>query len=463
MALYTPPPAARPFSLDKANILTSWWITLLCAVIIVLRLIGRYVRVEKLFREDWVAATALIPLFLRMAFVHPILIYGTNNVLVDEGLVLSDDEIQRRSVASRLVLVSRILHPAILWLLKVVTLEFFDRLVGFSGRNRYTTLLRFMRISLAATFLAIVIADLAECQPFPHYWQVVPDPGGRCRQGYAYLLTVTACNAFTDLLLVVFPVPIVVKSRLSVSRKTMLVLLFCLHLFTVLVAIYKVPSILREDGYQGTRTMWASAETLMATFAANALTIGTFVRDTGVKKKKYRYKPNESEPRSITTRRDSRVVGKKVSWDEPDGNSDGEREPGSGGSGKGVGITIKRAVTPHSRQTSDSKGSVAVEDREVGIPRTESLDSLIPRSRTNAASPDGGVIKTTTIEVTVSPAAEAGGGNLRAGMNGLLLRPVDGVVTASARGRGRGTTVVLQELDGLPDSNSKQGGSRSGA
>ncbi|KAJ4291273.1 hypothetical protein N0V88_006275 [Collariella sp. IMI 366227] len=237
-----------------ANVLTSWWITLLCGVIIVLRLVGRFVRVEKLFKEDWVAAAALIPL---------------------------------------------------LWLLKVVTLEFFDRLVGFSGRNRYTALLRFMRISLGATFLAIIIADLAECRPFPHYFQVSPDSGGQCRQGYAHLLTVTTGNAFTDLLLVVFPVPIVLKSRLSKSRKFMLVLLFCLHLFTVVVAVYKVPAILKEDGYQGTRTMWASAEILMATFAANALTIGTFVRDTGVKKKKFK------------------VVGKKGSWDD-EVESDGE-------------------------------------------------------------------------------------------------------------------------------------------
>ncbi len=80
----------------------------MCAIIIVFRLIGRYVRVEALFGEDKVAAAALVPLFLRMAFVHPILLYGTNNVLVDG---LSEEEMQRREIGSRLVLVSRVLHP----------------------------------------------------------------------------------------------------------------------------------------------------------------------------------------------------------------------------------------------------------------------------------------------------------------------------------------------------------------
>jgi hypothetical protein len=84
----------------------------MCAVVIILRLIGRYIRVEQLFAEDKAAALVLIPLFLRMAFVHPVLLFGTNNVLVDDTHQLSDVDIYHRAIASRLVLVSRILHPA---------------------------------------------------------------------------------------------------------------------------------------------------------------------------------------------------------------------------------------------------------------------------------------------------------------------------------------------------------------
>ncbi|KAK4150245.1 general amino-acid permease [Chaetomidium leptoderma] len=413
MGLYSSPPPARPFGEDKATLLTSWWITAMCAIIIVLRLIGRYIRVEELFREDIVAAFTLIPLFLRMAFIHPTLLYGTNNVLIDSNLQLSDIEIQHRSIASRLVLVGRILHPAILWLLKAVTVMFFDKLVGQSGKNRYTLLLRFMRASLAFTFFAVVVADLAECQPFTHYWQVLPDPGGRCRQGYAHLVTLTVCNVFTDLLLVVFPVPIVVKSRLSAGRKTLLVMLFCLHLFTVLVALYRVPGILREGGYQATRTMWASAEILMATFAANALTLGSFVRDTGAKKKKFRYQPSESELRS--GRRDSRVV-KKVSWNDPD--SEGEGKP----AGRGTPKTHGAGDSQGSADISESKAPTA-EHREGDLPRTESLDSLIPRSRFNTSTPDSArVFKTTTIEVTVSSALNADKQTAEE-MNGLRSTP----------------------------------------
>jgi hypothetical protein len=300
------------------------------------------------------------------------------------------------------------------------------------------------------TFAAVCIAALAECQPFSHYWQVVPDPGAQCRQGYAYLVTLTVCNVFTDLLLVVFPVPIVAQSRLSLGRKTLLVMLFCLHLFTVVVAVYRVPTILREDGYQATRTMWASAEILMATFAANALALGTFVRDTGVKKKRFRYRqPEEEELR--TGRRDSKVGGKKVSWNDPDSDVDGDV----------AGDDRQRRGSPMgSKNGSAGSGEVGEVNKagEGAIARTESLDSLIPRSRLHTSTPDGGrVIRTTTIEVSVSLATDSGNQNAR-GVDGMMLRPADGLVTASARGRTRGSAIPIRDLRSLPDPDVGQGG-----
>ncbi|KAK4101140.1 hypothetical protein N658DRAFT_486193 [Parathielavia hyrcaniae] len=457
MGLYSSPPPARPFSEDKATLLTSWWITAMCAVVIILRLIGRYIRVEMLFVEDRIAALALIPLLLRMAFVHPILVYGTNNVLLDDPLQLSSTKIDHRSIASRLVLVSRILHPAVLWVLKVVTLEFFNRLFGHTGKRRYTLLLRLSRAFLAATFLAIIIADLAECQPVARYWQVVPDPGGSCRQGYAHLLASTACNVATDLLLVALPVPIVVRSRLSPGRKALLVLLFGLHLLTVAVAVYRVPDILREGGYQPTRTMWASAEILVATFAANALTIGTFVRDTGAKKKKFRYQ-RQSDSGLRSAKRESRTgtaAGRKVSWNDPDSDGEGEGE-GEGAAadqrlrkGGGTQEGSKHGVIVTNINSDAGRPQPQTDRRGGSISRTESQDSLIPRGRYNTpATEEGGVMKTTTVNITVSQVAEPGY-SCTAEAAGLMLRPADGVVTASARGRARGATIPLRELEPL--------------
>ncbi|KAK3292257.1 uncharacterized protein B0H64DRAFT_329361 [Chaetomium fimeti] len=287
MALYSEPPPLRPFGEVKPTLLVCWWITSFCAVIIALRVIGRFIRSEKLFSEDKTAALALVPLFLRMGCVHVILIYGTNNARL-EGAGLSDDELHNRSIASGLVLLSRVFYAATLWILKYAILEFFRRL-NITWRRTYDLALMFIRGLLITTFIAVVISDLAECQPFDHYWRVLPDPGGQCRQGYAQLLTMAVCNVVTDLSLVMFPVPVILSSSMSAKRKFQLVLLFSLSIAPVIVTIYRVPQIINEQGSQQTRSLYASIELLFATAAANTLVLGSFVRDRGVKKRRFKY------------------------------------------------------------------------------------------------------------------------------------------------------------------------------
>ena len=70
------------------------------------RLAGRYVRAEKLFREDKIIAWSIIPLLVRMAMVHMILIWGTNNAITAG---LTDIQLRNRERGSKLVLVSRIM------------------------------------------------------------------------------------------------------------------------------------------------------------------------------------------------------------------------------------------------------------------------------------------------------------------------------------------------------------------
>ena len=175
-----------------------------------------------------------------------------------------------------------------LWILKYAILEFFKRL-NVNWRRTYDLALIFLRGLLITTFAAVVISGLAECQPFSHYWQVFPDPGGRCRQGYAQLLTMAVCNVVTDLTLVLFPVPVILSSSMRPKLKLQLVLLFSLSLAPVVITIYRVPYIIRDGGSQQTRSLYASIELLFATAAANALVLGSFVRDRGVKKRRYKY------------------------------------------------------------------------------------------------------------------------------------------------------------------------------
>ncbi|KAI0184275.1 hypothetical protein EV127DRAFT_240067 [Xylaria flabelliformis] len=286
MTLYSSPPPLHSADDDKPTLLVCWWITLFCSTIIFLRVGGRFIRSEKLFREDRTVMLAVIPLFLRMGFLHLVLLWGTNNARF--VWPLTKTELSHKSIASGLVIGSRILYAATLWILKLAILDFFKRLTATFWRRTHDVTLNIIRCILVVTFIAVFIANLAECQPFNHYWQVLPDPGGQCRQGYVQIITMSTANIMTDLVLVIFPVPIILTSHMGPKKKFQLTLLFGLSLGPIGTTIYRVIYVFRTHGSQQTRSLLASVELLFATTAANALVLGSFVRDRGTKKPKYR-------------------------------------------------------------------------------------------------------------------------------------------------------------------------------
>lgn len=176
-----------------------------------------------------------------------------------------------------------------IWIAKLTISEFLKRLYTNVWKRSYEIGLQAIRWFLLVTFVAVVIATLAECQPFDHYWQVVPEPGARCRQGYVQLVTMGVADIITDLVLVCFPTPIVIMSNMRVKRKLSLVLLFGLSLILVAITLYRVYGTIQRHSNQQFRSLMASLEILAAAAIANALVLGSFVRDRGVKKQRYRF------------------------------------------------------------------------------------------------------------------------------------------------------------------------------
>ncbi|PYH49715.1 putative integral membrane protein Pth11-like [Aspergillus saccharolyticus JOP 1030-1] len=281
----TAPPNPRTKLDNNATLLVSWWATGFSLAIIVTRVFGRYVRTERFFMEDKVMLAGVIPLLIRMACVHVILIWGTNNV---KTAGLSAENINHRVVGSKLVLVARIFYAVFIWTAKFTVCEFLKRVSGMIWRRSLDIFRKSLYYFLASTLLAVVIATLAECTPFAHYWQVIPDPGPKCRLGYANLIVMGTCDVITDLLLVAFPIPFIMMTHMPLKRKAALVVLFALSLILVAITLYRVPSVIWHDGEQQYRSLLASLEILVATAVSNAVVIGSFVRDKGLKKNKFK-------------------------------------------------------------------------------------------------------------------------------------------------------------------------------
>jgi hypothetical protein len=222
-----------------------------------------------------------------------------------------------------------------------------------------------IRGTLAATFLAVLVSDLAECQPFPHYWQVTPDPGPQCRQAFVQMLAMGSCNALTDLLLIAFPIPIILSTQIPTKRKVLLIMLFSFGLLTVGITLYRIPRILQAGGSQVVRTMWASIEILAATAVGNIVALGSFLRDSGVKRKKY--KDSESYDGYSNSRSQSqgtrltRTAGGQSQWEEDE--------------------TPVRTTEGIWAKTHEISDSVSKASGERPVSPTQSHDSLITRDQ----------------------------------------------------------------------------------
>ncbi|KAF1911450.1 hypothetical protein BDU57DRAFT_524574 [Ampelomyces quisqualis] len=280
------PPERRTRVTNNPTLLYSWWCTIFSMVLIAFRLLGRYIRNERLFREDKIMAWSIVPLVARMACVHIVLIYGTNNV--DVSSLADPLKIRHREIGSQCVLAARIFYAMFIWMAKFTVSEFLKRLTERFWKKGYEWGLRGIRIFLVVTFLMVLIATLAECRPVNHYWQVVPDPGPQCRQGYAQLLAMGICDIVTDILLVAFPIPIIFRSAMPLKRKVYLTALFSLSLVLIAVTGARMPLVIRRKGIQQFRTVFASSEIIAAAIVANAIILGTFLRDRGIKKAKFK-------------------------------------------------------------------------------------------------------------------------------------------------------------------------------
>lgn len=109
MALSTLAPAPTDVTEIKPTMIMSIWCTCYAIIIILFRVVGRWIRTKTIFIEDVILLLSIIVLIARMVLIKYILITGTNNIDLS---FISPQDIPQREFGSRLVLASRMLYAA---------------------------------------------------------------------------------------------------------------------------------------------------------------------------------------------------------------------------------------------------------------------------------------------------------------------------------------------------------------
>ncbi|KAF8470839.1 hypothetical protein BDZ91DRAFT_693822 [Kalaharituber pfeilii] len=266
-----------PQAIDYPSLTVAHTMSYLSFAIIVFRSIMRWYRRQKYCLEDYLMMSSVFWLFMRLGLVHMVLVWGTNNVsasIREKGF--TEEEIQQRSMASKMLLASRFAYNTFLWNLKICLLLFYKRItVNVTGP--YSIAIKIIWVIMFLTYVAVQVSTFTECRPIYLYWQVVPAPG-QCAQAQIQLFLLGGLNIFTDLLLIAFPLPALYTTRMSRLKKLQILLLFGIGFFVVVVTIIRLPQNSKNKSLQKNRSTWASVELFAACFVANAPTLYTLLK-----------------------------------------------------------------------------------------------------------------------------------------------------------------------------------------
>ncbi|KAK5787868.1 hypothetical protein VI817_010365 [Penicillium citrinum] len=313
-----------------STIILLWVFTWIAISLIVSRLVLRKWKGFHFNLGDYFSMGAILCALVRLALVHVILIWGTNNMTrkFRDTHTFTLEEIHRREIASKFVLANRVFRPPTsashhdmhfsgsfglspnlfyysLWLQKLVLLDTYRRLIAHL-RWEKITITTYIAV-FAATYVTVQIVTFTECDPFNHYWIVLPDPGiylfffslshiiltfrvnffnsslihiGTCCQAQLQLIvldltlltlrSIGVLNVVTDLMLIALPIPVLVLVKRSTIEKLQLAVLFAVGLFIVAITIARLPQNAKNSSMQVNRTTWASVELLAAAIVSNA-------------------------------------------------------------------------------------------------------------------------------------------------------------------------------------------------
>jgi hypothetical protein len=143
------------------------------------RLFSRWWHVGGRFKaDDWWMILAVFCITLMTALRDFVTHIGTTVGLTDAQRVsLTGKELSNVKLGSKIYIFGWILFTSGLWCLKLSMIVFFRRLVLAKWQR---TLLFYSYFFCGMTWVASVLTILLHCRPFHKFWQVNPDPGGKC-------------------------------------------------------------------------------------------------------------------------------------------------------------------------------------------------------------------------------------------------------------------------------------------
>ncbi|KAK5995720.1 hypothetical protein PT974_04137 [Cladobotryum mycophilum] len=223
----------------KSLTLESWILYALGVFLVACRLISRRIKLGKwkhLQADDYLMLFALANFTGVVVSINEVARNGSNYMSPEQVAQLTPETTRMAIYGSIMTFVLEIFTLTGLWTVKACLLILYSRLT----KGVLTTQHLIVRIAtiycIFSYVLVMVMFLFFWCHPTYEYW-AVPVKIMQCATYYHHMIFATAFNISSDILLFFIPIPIIIKTKLSMRRKVILCCILGLGVFNILAAI----------------------------------------------------------------------------------------------------------------------------------------------------------------------------------------------------------------------------------
>ncbi|OGM49915.1 ubiD family decarboxylase [Aspergillus bombycis] len=215
----------------------SWVWLAVVLLIALLRYVSRWLQLgtPRNFQiEDIVMVANVILYVLLTVYLLEVEKHGTNGIPLDKVDQIDPSTIPDLIKGSKLVLVVEQLWLGVIWGCKACLLLLYSTMTLGLSQHR---IVKLIGAFCALSFVVVEILFFAVwCHPFSAYWSV-PPKSVQCSVYRNHLILVLALNVATDLMIMCIPLPLLIKAKLSLSKKLTLCAVFSLGIFVILCSV----------------------------------------------------------------------------------------------------------------------------------------------------------------------------------------------------------------------------------
>ncbi|KAE8353470.1 hypothetical protein BDV28DRAFT_164924 [Aspergillus coremiiformis] len=183
---------------------------------------------KKLQIDDYLMMVTLVTFTGVIVCVNETAEHGSNYIPLDKATALTPEQHEDAIYGSKMTFIMEQFTLASLWLVKACLLSIYNRLT--LGLREHLAV-KVLAVYVATTFVIIeLLLLLVWCgPPVTMYWEV-PARDSQCATYYHHLILTSTFNISSDLMMLCIPIPLIIRSRISLQRKFILCGVFSLGL-----------------------------------------------------------------------------------------------------------------------------------------------------------------------------------------------------------------------------------------